>query len=312
MHAGATRRGVVGPLPRSRARGGPGTCRRRRRSRRRRPRRRTSRSSRCRTPGRGACSRAVKERSIPVATLLAEARPSELEGDTLTIEFRPGAGFHRTQIEEPKQPAAPPRRALRGHGTPAGGRDGGRRRRPDDRRRPTRRRLDERGRDLAARERPRRNRSGGDLVKLDMNAMLKQAQQMQAADGGGAGAGEARDRRGLGRRRHGHRQGERRRRARRDRDRPAARSTPTTRRCSPTWCSPPRTRRSAPPPRPSSRSSAARCPTSARSACPGCSAPRRARADVGRSRRDPRPLGEDRPPRDVPRHGSGPTRCGPR
>jgi hypothetical protein len=44
---------------------------------------------------------AVKERSIPVATLLAEANPSGLEGDTLTLSFRPGAEFHRMQAEEP-------------------------------------------------------------------------------------------------------------------------------------------------------------------------------------------------------------------
>jgi DNA polymerase-3 subunit gamma/tau len=44
---------------------------------------------------------AVKERSIPVATLLAEASPSGLEGDTLTLSFRPGAEFHRTQADEP-------------------------------------------------------------------------------------------------------------------------------------------------------------------------------------------------------------------
>ncbi|HKP09258.1 MAG TPA: hypothetical protein VJT76_00920, partial [Gaiella sp.] len=44
---------------------------------------------------------AVKERSIPAATLLAEASPSGLEGDTLTLSFRPGAEFHRTQDEEP-------------------------------------------------------------------------------------------------------------------------------------------------------------------------------------------------------------------
>ena len=44
---------------------------------------------------------AVKERSIPVATLLAEASPSGLEGDTLTLSFRPGAEFHRMQVEEP-------------------------------------------------------------------------------------------------------------------------------------------------------------------------------------------------------------------
>ncbi len=45
---------------------------------------------------------AVKTRSIPISTLLAEARPVELRGDTVTIEFAPAAGFHRTQIEEPK------------------------------------------------------------------------------------------------------------------------------------------------------------------------------------------------------------------
>ena len=45
---------------------------------------------------------AVRSRSIPVSTLLTEARPVEVSGDTLTIEFAPAAGFHRTQIEEPK------------------------------------------------------------------------------------------------------------------------------------------------------------------------------------------------------------------
>ncbi len=45
---------------------------------------------------------AVKDRSIPVSTLVAEARPVEIRGDTVTIEFAPAAGFHRTQIEDPK------------------------------------------------------------------------------------------------------------------------------------------------------------------------------------------------------------------
>ncbi len=45
---------------------------------------------------------AVRERSIPISTLLVEARPVEIDGDTLTIEFAPAAGFHRSQIEEPK------------------------------------------------------------------------------------------------------------------------------------------------------------------------------------------------------------------
>jgi DNA polymerase-3 subunit gamma/tau len=45
---------------------------------------------------------AVRSRSIPISTLVAEARPVEISGDTVTIEFAPAAGFHRTQIEDPK------------------------------------------------------------------------------------------------------------------------------------------------------------------------------------------------------------------
>ena len=45
---------------------------------------------------------AVRERSIPISTLLVEARPVEISGDTLTIEFAPAAAFHRSHIEEPK------------------------------------------------------------------------------------------------------------------------------------------------------------------------------------------------------------------
>ena len=44
---------------------------------------------------------AVMERSIPVATLLAEATPSSLDGDTLTLTFSSGADFHRKTVEEP-------------------------------------------------------------------------------------------------------------------------------------------------------------------------------------------------------------------
>ena len=44
---------------------------------------------------------AVMERSIPIATLLSEATPSSLDGDTLTLTFRPGADFHRRQVDEP-------------------------------------------------------------------------------------------------------------------------------------------------------------------------------------------------------------------
>jgi DNA polymerase-3 subunit gamma/tau len=45
---------------------------------------------------------AVQERSIPVATLLGEARPVALEGETLVLEFASVADFHRRQVEDPK------------------------------------------------------------------------------------------------------------------------------------------------------------------------------------------------------------------
>ena len=45
---------------------------------------------------------AVQSRSIPVASLLGEARPATLEGELLTLEFPASADFHRRQAEEPK------------------------------------------------------------------------------------------------------------------------------------------------------------------------------------------------------------------
>ena len=45
---------------------------------------------------------AVRGKSIPISTLVAEGRPIGLEGDTVTIEFAPAAGFHRTQLEDPR------------------------------------------------------------------------------------------------------------------------------------------------------------------------------------------------------------------
>jgi DNA polymerase-3 subunit gamma/tau len=45
---------------------------------------------------------AVRERSVPVAAILSEARPSALEDDTLTLEFPAGAEFHRRQAEDGK------------------------------------------------------------------------------------------------------------------------------------------------------------------------------------------------------------------
>jgi DNA polymerase-3 subunit gamma/tau len=45
---------------------------------------------------------AVGERSIPAASVLNEAKPIELSGDRLVIEFPPAASFHRNLAEEPK------------------------------------------------------------------------------------------------------------------------------------------------------------------------------------------------------------------
>jgi DNA polymerase-3 subunit gamma/tau len=45
---------------------------------------------------------AVGERSIPLSSVLNEARPVGLDGDTLTIEFTPAASFHRGLAEDPK------------------------------------------------------------------------------------------------------------------------------------------------------------------------------------------------------------------
>jgi DNA polymerase-3 subunit gamma/tau len=45
---------------------------------------------------------AVEEKSIPTASVLREAHPAELAGDTLTVEFPRAASFHRQLAEEPK------------------------------------------------------------------------------------------------------------------------------------------------------------------------------------------------------------------
>src|SRR5439155_539098 len=52
--------------------------------------------------GAGAAAPAVAERSIPISTVLGEARPADLEGNTLTVEFPANASFHRQLAEEPK------------------------------------------------------------------------------------------------------------------------------------------------------------------------------------------------------------------
>ncbi len=48
---------------------------------------------------------AVADRSIPAASVLNEARPVELAGDRLVVEFPPAASFHRALAEEPKNAA---------------------------------------------------------------------------------------------------------------------------------------------------------------------------------------------------------------
>jgi DNA polymerase III subunit gamma/tau len=45
---------------------------------------------------------AVEEKSIPAASVLREAHPADLAGDTLTLEFPISAAFHRQLAEEPK------------------------------------------------------------------------------------------------------------------------------------------------------------------------------------------------------------------
>ena len=45
---------------------------------------------------------AVEQKSIPTASMLREAHPSELAGDMLTVEFPRSASFHRQLAEEPK------------------------------------------------------------------------------------------------------------------------------------------------------------------------------------------------------------------
>jgi DNA polymerase III subunit gamma/tau len=45
---------------------------------------------------------AVEQRSIPTASVLREAHPAELAGDTLTVEFPAAASFQRKRAEEPK------------------------------------------------------------------------------------------------------------------------------------------------------------------------------------------------------------------
>ena len=48
---------------------------------------------------------AVAEKSIPTSSLFGNARPAQLEGDTLVVEFPSDASFNRKLAEEPKNAA---------------------------------------------------------------------------------------------------------------------------------------------------------------------------------------------------------------
>ena len=62
----------------------------------------SSSSSSYRTRGRGRSCPPSPSSSIPISTVLGEARPAQLAGDTLTVEFPASASFHRQLAEEPK------------------------------------------------------------------------------------------------------------------------------------------------------------------------------------------------------------------
>jgi hypothetical protein len=48
---------------------------------------------------------AVAEKSIPTSSLLGDARPADLDGDVLTVEFARSAEFKRKLAEDPKNVA---------------------------------------------------------------------------------------------------------------------------------------------------------------------------------------------------------------
>ena len=120
---------------------------------------------------------ALRERSIPVATLLDGAVVESLEADTVTLAFLPASGFHRAQVDDQKNLVLI-REALfevtgRRLAVTTVESDAPERSRPG-------RRPAERGPGhLAAQGHAQCNGSRGARMKLDMNALMKQAQQMQ-------------------------------------------------------------------------------------------------------------------------------------
>ena len=121
---------------------------------------------------------AVQSRSIPVASLLAEARPAALDGETLDARVPrhgrlpppPGRGVEERH-RDPRGPLRGDRPPARRHArTRRRGRAGARRRRAADRGRT----------DLDVQGHVRRPGSRGDQMSMDMNKLMKQAQQMQS------------------------------------------------------------------------------------------------------------------------------------
>ena len=121
---------------------------------------------------------AVRERSIPVASLLTEATPTELSENTLTLEFPAGADFHRRQVGEP-QNIGLLRDALY-EVTGRSSRSSSSRETPRTRRGRRRRGPGRGSLHRSSEGHVRRPRgTGGTRVNFDMNKMLKEAQRMQ-------------------------------------------------------------------------------------------------------------------------------------
>ena len=120
---------------------------------------------------------AVEERSIPTASMYREAHPVALEDDRLTVEFPGEAEFHRKLAEDPKNAAI-----LRDALYDVTGRKLavtftlGEKTGPAEARGEVARR--ERAR-RAAQGDVRRERGGRIAMSMDMNKLMKQAQQMQ-------------------------------------------------------------------------------------------------------------------------------------
>ena len=119
---------------------------------------------------------AVEERSIPTASMYREAHPVALEEDRLTIEF-PGEASSTASSPRPEERRHPPRRALRRDRAEARGVVHARREIRSGRGRGEVARRERARR--AAQGDVRRERGGRRAMSMDMNKLMKQAQQMQ-------------------------------------------------------------------------------------------------------------------------------------